>query len=76
VGAAQYKAAHGLARSRSLAATALRETFFRRASARVGTASWQRFENARDPTARPAGPPNASAPSPPAPPSTTPAATP
>ncbi|MFD8609591.1 MucR family transcriptional regulator [Streptomyces sp. NPDC059631] len=49
--AAEYKTAHGLSRSRSLAATALRETFSQHASARVGTASWQRFENARDPQA-------------------------
>ncbi|WP_457511670.1 helix-turn-helix domain-containing protein [Streptomyces sp. TE33382] len=49
--AAEYKAAHGLARSRSLAATALRETLSQHASARVGTAGWQRFENARDPEA-------------------------
>ncbi|MFD7957283.1 MucR family transcriptional regulator [Streptomyces ardesiacus] len=49
--AAEYKAAHGLARSRSLAATALRETFSQHASARVGTAGWQRFETARDPQA-------------------------
>ncbi|MFK0297236.1 MucR family transcriptional regulator [Streptomyces sp. NPDC090442] len=49
--AAEYKAAHGLARSRSLAATTLRESLSQQASARVGTAAWQRFENARDPEA-------------------------
>ena len=49
--AAEYKAAHGLARSRSLAATTLRETFSQHSTARVGTAAWQRFENARDPEA-------------------------
>lgn len=49
--AAEYKAVHGLSRSRSLAATALRETFSQHASARVGTAGWQRFETARDPQA-------------------------
>lgn len=49
--AAEYKKAHGLSRSRSLATTALRETFSQHASARVGTAGWQRFETARDPQA-------------------------
>ncbi|MFI1189404.1 MucR family transcriptional regulator [Streptomyces californicus] len=47
----EYKAAHGLARSRSLASSALRETFSARSVAQVGTAAWQRFEAARDPQA-------------------------
>ncbi|MYW35059.1 hypothetical protein [Streptomyces sp. SID2119] len=47
VTADEYKAAHGLAPSRSLASSALRESFSARSVAQVGTAAWQRFEAAR-----------------------------
>ncbi|WP_329492512.1 MucR family transcriptional regulator (plasmid) [Kitasatospora sp. NBC_01246] len=47
----EYKAAHGLARSRGLASSALREALAARSAQQVGTPAWKRFEAARDPQA-------------------------
>jgi hypothetical protein len=47
----QYREAHGLGRSTSLAADALRATWSEKSSERVGSPEWRRFEEARDPDA-------------------------
>lgn len=49
--AAQYREAHGLGRSTSLASPDLRDRWSEKASARVGSPEWSRFEQARNPAA-------------------------
>ncbi|OIV39355.1 hypothetical protein BIV57_00470 [Mangrovactinospora gilvigrisea] len=51
ISAADYRAAHGLARGQSLSAPATRATQSQLARARVGSAGWRRLEAARDPHA-------------------------